>query len=109
MAPTLGLVARSHLNYATCLCGYIQESQVTGSELSQEEKDLIELSRRCEQGAENLKHELQKMRTVPSPNVLQAVRKTARTLLKKDKIVQIQEQMERYKSTLEISLLSRLR
>ena len=79
--------------------------------LSDEERELIELSRRCQSTAQRLQCEIQELRlqTKPRNSVVSAASKAARALYKKNPIEQIQKQLENYRSTLETSLLSRLR
>ena len=77
--------------------------------LSKEERDLVDLSRRCEICALKLQHELGRLQTKSRSSIVLAASKAARALWKKNTIEQIQKQLESYRSTLEISLLSRLR
>ena len=86
------------------------QSSSTGSRaLTREEKDLAELARRCEDCAKTLQKELDKLQTQSDASTLKAVRLTARAVWKKSTIDKINEQLKAYQSTLETSLLSRLR
>ena len=100
-------------NHLASLTVSIQQSlQISNTQslvLSKEEKELVDLSRRCEECALKLQHELQKLQTKPRASIILAASKAARALWKKNSIEQIQKQLENYRSTLEISLLSRLR
>ena len=76
--------------------------------LSKEEKELLDLSQKCQNCSHKLQHELQKLRGSRNSIVL-AASKTARALWKKNSVEKIQKELECYRSTLETSLLSRLR
>lgn len=86
----------------------LQSSHTHSSALTRDEKDLIELSRNCEQCAHKLQHELQKLISQPRTSWLAATRITLRAMRKKSKIEEISKQLATYKSTLETSLLQRL-
>ena len=77
--------------------------------LSKEESELVDLSLRCQKSADRLQDELMKLRTRPRSSIVSVASKAARALWKKNSIEQIQKELESYRSTLEISLLSRLR
>ena len=78
--------------------------------LSKEEKELVDLSQKCQSCALKLQHELQKLQVPKSrASIVLAASKTARALWKKNSIEKIQRELESYRSTLETSLLSRLR
>ena len=79
------------------------------SALSKEEKDLVDLGRKCEDCANKLQHELRKLQARPQASALEAARKAARSIWKKGSIAKIQEQLDGYRGTLETSLLYRLR
>ena len=88
----------------------LRSSNTQSLVLSKEERELVDLSRRCEDCALKLQHELQRLQTSkPRNSVVLAAKKAARALRKKNSIEQIQKQLESYRSTLEISLLNRLR
>ena len=87
----------------------LQSSGTPSSALSKEEKELVNLARNCEDCANTLQKELRKLQTQPRASALDAARKTARAVWKKSSISKTQEQLESYRSTLEMSLLSRLR
>ena len=76
--------------------------------LSKEEKELLDLSQKCRNCSQKLQHELQKLRGSRNSIVL-AASKAARALWKRNSIEKIQRELENYRSTLETSLLSRLR
>ena len=76
--------------------------------LTKEEKELVDLSQKCQNCSQKLQHELHKLRGSRNSIVL-AASKTARALWKKNSIEKIQKELESYRSTLETSLLSRLR
>ena len=76
--------------------------------LSKEEKDLVDLSKKCQDCSQRLQDKLQKLRGSPNSIVLAASR-TVRALWRKNSIEEIQKELENYRSTLETSLLSRLR
>ena len=77
--------------------------------LSREEQDLLDLGQKCEGCANKLERELCKLQTQKRVSTLEAARIAARAIWKKGTIDRIQKELEKYKSTLEISLLSRLR
>ena len=74
-----------------------------------EEQDLVELARNCEECAKKLQKELDKLQTQSGASTLKAVRLTARAIWKKSSIDRINQQLQAYQSTLETSLLARLR
>ena len=77
--------------------------------LSAEEKELIDLARKCEDCANRLQYELRKLQAQPQVSHLKAVRIAARSIWKKNTIAKIQEQLENYRRILETSLLCRIR
>ena len=87
----------------------LQNSDTQSLRLSKEERELVDLSWRCQKSADQLQTELKKLQTKPRTSIVSAASKAARALWKKNSIEQIQRQLESYRSTLEISLLSRLR
>ena len=91
----------------------LQQSLKTSSAQSQaltnKERNLIELARKCEDCARRLLKELQNLQTKPRASALEAVRKAALALLKGPSIRKIQGEMEGFRSLLESSLLHRLR
>ncbi len=86
----------------------LQNSNTQSLVLSKEERELVDLSQRCQNCALQLQHEFRKLETTRT-SIVVAASKAARALWKKKRIEQIQKQLENYRSTLEISLLSRLR
>ena len=86
----------------------LQNPDTQSLRLSKEERELVDLSWKCQKCADQLQHELKKLRTKRT-SIVSAASKAARALWKKNSIEQIQKQLESYRSTLEISLLSRLR
>ena len=102
--------AASHLASLTVSIQQSLQNPTTQSlRLSKEERELVKLSRKCQVSAHQLQHEIQALRTKPRTSILLAASKAARALWKKNRIEQIQKQLESYRSTLEISLLSQLR
>ena len=87
----------------------LQSSSIGSRALTREEKDLVELARKCEECANKLQRELDKLQTQPRASTLKAARLAARAIWKKRTIDKINQQLEAYQSTLETSLLSRLR
>lgn len=87
----------------------LQGSGTRSKALTREEEDLVSLARKCEACAKTLQKELRKLQTQPRASALDAARKAARAIWKKSSIIKIQGQLETYRSTLETSLLSRLR
>ena len=77
--------------------------------LTGEETDLVNLARKCEECANKLQRELDHLKTQPGTSTLKAARLAARAIWKKNTIDKINQQLQAYKSTLETSLLSRLR
>ena len=76
---------------------------------SREERDLLDLGQKCEDCANELQRELSKLKTRKRASTLEAARLATRAIWKKSTINKIQKDLEKYQSTLEISLLSRLR
>ena len=87
----------------------LQSSGRQSVTLSREEKDLLELGRKCEDCANKLQRELYKLQTQKRVSPLEAARLAARAIWDKGTINKIQKELEKYQSTLELSLLSRLR
>ena len=87
----------------------LQNSTTQSLRLSKEERELVDLSRQCQNCAHQLSIEIHKLQTKPKTSIVLAASKAARALWKKNRIEQIQKQLEIYRSTLEISLLSQLR
>lgn len=87
----------------------LQSSGTWSRTLSREEKDLLDLGRKCEDCANELQRELSKLKTRKHGSTLEAARLAARAIRKRSTINKIQKDLEKYQSTLEISLLSRLR
>lgn len=100
----------THLGHLTVSIRQSLQNPVTQSlRLSNEERELVDLSWRCQQCGDELQTELKRLRTKPRTSIVSAASKAARALWKKNSIEKIQKQLESYRSTLEISLLSRLR
>ena len=87
----------------------LQNPTTQALRLSKEERELVDLSWQCQNCAQQLQHEIQKLQTKPRTSIVPAASKAARALWKKNSIEKIQKQLENYRSTLEISLLSRLK
>lgn len=87
----------------------LQDSGTRSQALTREEKDLVDLGRKCQGCADNLQKELSQLHTQPRSSALGAVRKTFRTIWKRDSIEKIYKEMQGYQATLETSLLARLR
>ena len=96
-------------NLTSSLQHSLQKSATSGFVLSKEEKDLVDLGKKCEDCAHKLQHELRKLRARSQASTMEAARKTARSVWKKGSIVKIQEQLESYRRMLETSLLYDLR
>lgn len=79
------------------------------SALSKEEKELVDLGRKCEDCANKLQHELRKLKTSSQPSALETARIAFRSIRKRDSIIKIQNQLDEYTKTLETSLLMRIR
>ena len=87
----------------------LQSCDIRPRALSREEKDLVELAQKCEICAKTLQEELDKLQTQTRASTLKAVRLAVRAWRKKSSIDKIKQQLQAYQSTLETSLLSRLR
>ena len=105
----MGYVANHLASLTVSIQQSLQNSNARSLVLSKEEKELVDLSQRCQNCALQLQHEFQKLETEKRTSIVVAASKAARALWKKNSIEQIQKQLEAYRSTLEISLLSRLR
>ena len=107
----------SNLDYTTghlagltsSLQNSVQSSRTTSRALTREEKDLVDLARECEDCAKKLQKELNKLQTQSRASTLEAVRIAVRAIRKKSTIDKINQHLQAYQSTLETSLLSRLR
>ena len=107
----------SNLDYTTGrlagLTNSLQQSLQSSGTRSQaftgNERDLVELARKCEDCAKILQKELDKLQIQPRASTLKAVRLAARAIWKKSTLDKINQQLHAYQSTLETSLLSRLR
>ena len=77
--------------------------------ITREEKDLVNLAQECEICANELQKELRKLQTPPGASFLKATRTAARAIRKSGSIDKIYQRLQAYQSTLETSLLSRLR
>ncbi|KAL8792379.1 MAG: hypothetical protein Q9195_004992 [Heterodermia aff. obscurata] len=98
-------------NHLTDLTRSLQQSLQSSSKssaLSKDERDLLDLSRQCEECAQKLQRELGKLQSQPRSSVSAAIRITARAVWMKRKIEEISKRLEAYRSTLETSLLHRL-
>ena len=87
----------------------LQSSSTRSRALTGEERDLVDLARKCEDCAKRLQKELDKLQTQSGASTLRAARLAARAIWKKSTIDKINQQLQAYQSTLETSLLSRLR
>ena len=86
----------------------LQNSNPPSSAIAKEDKELLDLGRKCEKCAQELQYQLRKLQSQPRSSVLNAMKGVARAVWKKDKIEQIDKQLKTYQSTLDISLLLRL-
>lgn len=77
--------------------------------LAKEEKNLLEVSQQCHDCARKLQDEIRKLQAQPGDGRVDVARKAARAIFKKDRLKEIQSQLERYQAILETSLLHRLR
>ena len=87
----------------------LQSSGKQSLTLSKDERDLLDLSQKCQDCALKLQLELGKLQSQPRSSVLAATLKAARAIWTKRKIEEIRRRLEAYRSTLETSLLHRLR
>ena len=87
----------------------LQSSSPPSTALTRDEKDLIDLGRKCENSAQELQHELRRLHSQPRDSVLAAARMVVRAIRAKRKIEDISKKLEAYRSILETSLLYRLR
>lgn len=81
----------------------LHNTKTQGTVLSAEEKELIDLARKCEDCVNKLQDELRKLQVQPQVSHLKAVRKAARSIWKKNAIIKIQEELEGYRRVLETS------
>ena len=77
--------------------------------LSREEQDLVGIAQRCTECATKLQDELRKLQTRPQASALQVAHKATHSIWKKKSLAKVKEELELYRSTLETSLLQRLR
>ena len=87
----------------------LQSSNARSGALTGEEKDLIDLARKCEECATKLQKKLDKLQTQPRASTPKAVRLAFRAIRKKGAIDKINQELQAYQSTLDTSLLTRLR
>ncbi|KAL8733542.1 MAG: hypothetical protein Q9181_003541, partial [Wetmoreana brouardii] len=85
-----------------------RRSNIPPSALTREEKELIELARRCRDSIDKLQQELRQLQSPPHTSVLAATKRVARAVWRKNRIEEINQRLEVYRSTLETSLLYRL-
>ena len=102
-------VAKHFASLTVSMQQSLRNSNTQSLVLSKEEQELVDLSRRCEDCALKLQHETARLQTKPRTSIVLAASKAARALWKKNSIEKIQRELESYRSTLEMSLLSRLR
>ncbi|KAL8857196.1 MAG: hypothetical protein Q9178_006251 [Gyalolechia marmorata] len=88
----------------------LQNSNPPSSALAKEDKELLDLGRKCERCAQELLYQLRKLKlqSQPRSSVLDAMKGVARAVWKKDKIEKVDKQLKTYQSTLDTSLLLRL-
>ncbi|KAL8962725.1 MAG: hypothetical protein Q9193_000912 [Seirophora villosa] len=85
----------------------LQGSSAQHPTVTSAERDLVDLSRKCEDCAKALQHELGKLHSQPHSSVRAAARQAARAVWPR-KIEEIRKQLDHYRSSLETSLLFRL-
>ena len=76
--------------------------------LSSDEKNLLNIGSNCRDCSEELLDELQKLKLDDDARPLQRIKIGAKTILKKERIVKLQEQLGGYREVLESGLLFRL-
>jgi len=87
----------------------LQNASRPHSRLSKDERDLLDLGRKCEDCARNLQRELQKLQSETHGSIWKATRIALRSIRKGLKIEEIEKQLRTYQFTLETSLLYHLR
>lgn len=76
--------------------------------MSQEAKDVIEVSKECSVTATALLSELQELQLKPGSSLSQALKKTTRAVRRKSIIIETEKKLERYQSILNTRVLSKL-
>ena len=87
----------------------LQSAGTRSLPLSSEEKALIDLGRKCEDCANKLQEELPKLQTPQKAPALVAMKIAVQAKWKRRDIEKIHKDLQTYQSTLETSLLLRLR
>ncbi|KAL8871949.1 MAG: hypothetical protein Q9198_007304 [Flavoplaca austrocitrina] len=86
----------------------LQGSSKGSQGLSGDEKDLVDLGRKCQDCAEKLQNKLRKLQTQRRTSILVAVKQGVRAIWKKNSIDKLHKELQAYQSILETSLLFKL-
>ena len=87
----------------------LQDAQTPKRALTKDEKELIEVGKKCENIATKLQKELEKLEVESSGSKLSGVKIVAMTILKKGKIEKMMDDLEGMRRVLETGLLVTLR
>jgi len=82
--------------------------QSASSPMSEEAKNVIEVSKECSATATALLGELQELQLKPRSSVLQVFKKTARSVQRKTIIAETEKKLEKYQNILNTRILSKL-
>lgn len=96
------------INVTSSLRQTLQSPSAQSLALTKEDSDLVDLARKCQNCANQLQNELRKLQTQPRASTLDAARRTARAIWKKNTIEGIYKELQAYQLTLEALLLFRL-
>ena len=82
--------------------------QSTSRPVSEEAKDVIEVSKKCSAIAKELLAELRKLQSEPGDGLLQAIKKGTRAVRRKGVIKEIEKKLAKYQDILNTRILSKL-
>ena len=82
--------------------------QSTARSLSEETKDVAEVSKKCSAVAKELLGELRKLQAEPGDGLLQAIKKGTRAVRRKGAIKEIEKKLGKYQEVLNTRILSKL-
>ena len=82
--------------------------QSTSRPVSEETRDVIEVSKKCSAIAKELLAELRKLQSEPGDNLLQAIKKGTRAVRRRGAIKEIEKRLRKYQDILKTRILTKL-
>ena len=76
--------------------------------LSTDEKELLDIGKRCEQCSQELQRELEDLKKHDGASRLHLMKVALKTTIKKDKVTKLETRLQGFRKTLETGLLARL-